>query len=187
MSEPVRKSTDPLPLVHSFADLVGMLNFVDEMHDRCAEIRDTLWRRNFVFLALFSSAVVLTSFSCWLPDANGAGHFKIAGAALSIGFGLFLMGVLLPARRRTTRELARNQRTLDQLVDVLRAIEPFIARESNLSFVEHSTFRIRIARFDIGPEAVPPRAPADPKTFVPIVSSPVSFRELREAEQPTHS
>ena len=107
--------------------------------------------------------------------------------ALTVVFALALIGYGFQPLNHTRRELARDQRTLNRLVDLLRGIETLLANGATLSFVEQATFRIRVARFDIGPEQDGVHRPVAPKPVLPLEPQPVSLHDAREAEQPSHS
>ena len=54
--------------------------------------------------------------------------------------------------RRRTKQLHKNQRALFELLSMLREIEQAVAERNNVSAIERAEFRIRLSRFDIGPE-----------------------------------
>ena len=184
MPDSIRRPITLNPDFNSFGDLEELLRVADDLHDKCHHLFDTLWRRHFAILAApFAYAIAF-----WWLFANGYlqnynQYFFLASSVVSF---VFFIGYWFPPQNRMKRELARNQRTLNELVDLLRAIEPHLANGSMLSFVEQAAFRIRVARFDIGPESdalVPPTTPK-PTALEP---QPVPVHDLREAEQPSHS
>ena len=54
--------------------------------------------------------------------------------------------------RRRTMQLRKDQRALFELLNMLREIEQAVAERNNVSAIERAEFRIRLSRFDIGPE-----------------------------------
>lgn len=172
------------PLIKSFADVEEMLRVADSLHEKCRELVDTLWRRKLAMVAaLFAYAIAFV----WLFVGGYIQNLnQYFVAALTVVSAVSIMGYWLQPLNHTRHELARDRRTLNRLVDLLRGIETHLANGSTLTFVEQAAFRIRVARFDIGPESDHPVVPSTPKS-APLEPQPVPVHDLRETEQPSHS
>ena len=177
----IRRPITSNPVINSFGDLQESLRVADDLHDKCNDIREMLWRKHFLFAMLIVGHIV---FLFWVLMSENPSIFL--AVSVTVAGTLFIIGNWLPMRYRMVRELARNLRTLNELVDLLRGIEPQLANGSTLSFVEQATFRIRVARFDIGPQYDRPVAPIIPNP-APHEPEPVPVHDHHEAEQPSHS
>ena len=185
MSDPIRESNDASHLLGSFGDLEKVLNLADSYEEKCIAIRSILWRGN---CAVFIVGCLVLLTNGWLNlEESISSQLRYLGGASAFAYALWLLLFWLPSYRSMKRNLANNVRSVNQLADLLRAIESILGQKSTLSFLDHSSLRIRIGRFDIGPEEDALPARANPKPFVPRVISPVHYHELREREQSTPS
>ena len=185
MGVSIRRPITSNPVINSFGDLEELLRVADSLHDKCRDLVDTLWRRK---LAMVTALVAYAIAIVWL-FANGyiQNLNQYLVIALMVVSAVSIIGYWFPLLNHTKHELARDQRTLNELVDLLRAIEPHLANGSTLSFVEQATLRIRVARFDIGPESDSLRSPVSPKPASTLEPQPVPVHDHREAEQPSHT
>ena len=178
----IRRPITSNPVINSFGDLEELLRVADALDNKCGDLRETLVHKSLFSATLMSVNMIAIAWVLLVSDGPSK-YLAVAGAVVST---LCIIGLSLQMRYRLGRDLARNRRTLNELVDLLRAIEPDLANGSTLSFVEQATFRIRVARFDIGPEYDRPVAPITPNP-APHEPQPVPIHDHREAEQPTHS
>ncbi|MBY0456373.1 MAG: hypothetical protein K2V38_03480, partial [Gemmataceae bacterium] len=74
---------------------------------------------------------------------------ECAVSLIAIAAVVLIVYVLI-LRSRLRKRLRREQRVLDELVDMLREFEQFLSHEEQLTALERATFRIRLLRFGIG-------------------------------------
>ena len=185
MPVPSRTPTNSSPDIKSFGDLDELLRVADALEDKCRDLVDTLWRRKLAMVtALFAYGISLgwLFINGYIRDYNQ--YYFSASSVVAV---VFIIAYWIPSIRRTRRDLASDQRTRDRLVDFLRALEPQLANGSAFSFAEWTAFRIRVARFGIGPEWDGLRIPSGPKPASPLEPQPVPLHDAREVEQPSHS
>ena len=178
--EPIlNKEGDP-PL---YKEADKLLQFAEELEEKCEQYENKMWTS----LAISASIVAaLIGRAIYLTYGGSPGDPHSLWLAFAFFYATLVLLYLLLSRARLRRKLTRDRRALYRIVDMLRELEMGIVRSDALSTLEQVEFRIRLSRFDIGPESDHLVVPITPKP-APLEPQPVPVHDLREAEQPSHS
>jgi hypothetical protein len=126
-----------------------LLRLAEELQDKCEQYERRVW------ILLIMGATVVTAlaiFSGYLISAFPHDSvYRTMATAFSSLYGFATGASLVYIYARIRRQVARERRALNGIVDMLRGLEKGIGERSNLSTLERAEFRIRLSRFDIGP------------------------------------
>jgi ABC-type multidrug transport system fused ATPase/permease subunit len=105
------------------------------------------------------SLVVLLVGILWATLFRGPSSetWMLTWASIAVVCSAAIIFFALQHRSRMRRHLQRDQRALYQIVGMLRELESAISERDNLSALERAEFRIRLSRFDIGPDYYHPQ------------------------------
>ena len=141
-------------LVVNARGLEDLLQVAEGLDRDCSRQESARTLRNFVaaFLVL---AVVLGGVGFlaapWGPEVKAG-----LGGALGLALGITLT-FWANMTARAGKETRRDRRALNEMVNILRELEPALAERYRLSALERAFLRIRLARFDIGAGLSPAR------------------------------
>jgi hypothetical protein len=79
------------------------------------------------------------------------GAFKIIMVVMMSTYIIVMITFLYQRHESMIRALRRDRRALHSIVDMLREVENSTNSSGGMSTLERAEFRIRLARFDIGP------------------------------------
>ncbi len=106
------------------------------------------FRIDFINTAGGASVVMMIGFNVWLVATTSRWSWAALGISFVLGWAL-IFGTTLRASRI---KLRRNQRTLGEIVKLLRETEEIMSIQEMWSPFERAQIRIRLSRFDSGLE-----------------------------------
>jgi hypothetical protein len=133
--------------------LLALAEAMQEKREQTLDILRTKTNRSnqTVGLGMLSAVGFGVYFGWFRPDSSATNG---AIAALVSAVVALILAVIFGRPGDTTglkQQLARDERALFDVVSILREAQASIAKEENWSPLQQAEFRIRLARFDIGP------------------------------------
>jgi ABC-type multidrug transport system fused ATPase/permease subunit len=151
MAVSIRGIRVPPSEVKSSGEVSQFLNLAASLEEKCQAERDTLLNRTMVLASLSVAFVALVMF-IWILDLPLSSTWRMGLTIVLFVFGLLWFPALVTRVKRTKRDLARDQRALFSVVDLLQALEQHLDDMPHLSVIDKVSFRIQLARYDISPE-----------------------------------
>jgi hypothetical protein len=138
-------------------EIEKLLKLAEEL---TANYEQARWRASLVgglsILALsFALVAILGMFFPFVFGMNSLSATAQFYAGLLIPLGAYFGASCASCYFRLARKNAIESRALFQLVELIREVEPVLATRDNWSLLDQAQFRIRLARFDIGPKSEP--------------------------------
>lgn len=145
-----RQTGGSLPPFYERAD--KLLRLAEQLQDKCDQYASRL--ETGLASGVILTAAFVGAMAYLIPHApvDERGYLWAACAGL---YSVAVVGYLYLWRGRIRERLARDERAMLRIVDMLREIEPGMVGGDTLSTLEQIEFRIRLSRFDIGPGTSP--------------------------------
>jgi hypothetical protein len=150
----VDKARESAPLPENAAQEVEkLLTLAEGLEQRCES-----WERQITWMLAATVALLGLAFPVVVrlvvPRTEGGGTVlvQVVSGVITGGSAALMFIFALQVVLRMKRHLRRDQRALYEIVGMLREIESALAQRNQLSALERAEIRIRLARFDIGPE-----------------------------------
>jgi hypothetical protein len=134
----------------TYKEAEKLLEMAERLEKDCLEQERLIsrwWMIGSTIVAVFISFI----FCAWAIETFG-NTMKIVMVSTVIVYSTIMGWYFLQMLRKRTRQLHKDQRALFELLNMLRDIEEAVAERNNVSAIERAEFRIRLSRFDIGPE-----------------------------------
>ena len=163
LDAPVTPSAAVQNAPHLREDFYGLLKLAEDIQANLREIREK--RAKLRFWARVLSHVLIGAaliFGAYLLYLSGDPHFhrlpsaklwvpygSLVTAAVSLTFSFTSLVGLIRQIAPMTQDILWEERHLKEIVELLREIEPALAKQEGFSVLERLQMRIRLSRFDI--------------------------------------
>lgn len=133
-------------------EMETLLDLAEELHEKSERAASRIAR--FRLMELLLGTLSIAAFAGFLDPILGSDRIfltvRITAAITFCYIGL----VEVVMTRRLVGRRRRDLRALYEIVDILREVERAMADRGRWSHLQRAKFRIRLSRFDIGPDSI---------------------------------
>jgi hypothetical protein len=123
----------------------GLLEFAEKSQERCERVQQRIRRLQTLQIGILATGVI------------GSEWIRTSGIIRSGIYIIMFIAIVLwleIVRQQQKKRLNAEKLVLEEMVNLIREVEPLVSQKEGWSLLERAEFRIRLSRFGIGTQTL---------------------------------